>query len=228
MVIARRVGQVAIALVMLATVSAGAWMWHSGWRAYVVHTGSMSPTYKPGSLVIDRPGGGALQAGQVITFRHSSVATDVVTHRIVNVTSTGIHTKGDANRTADVWNIRPDQVRGTVAAGIPFAGYAVVYLKQPAGIASVITAVLALIFLWGLFFPAEPPAAKVSLTKAPLEPEPKRGDARLRRLRPLRRRVAAVPGALAIAALLALNIVGGTAAAVQHHDGGSQPRAEGR
>ena len=49
-----------------------------------------------------------------------------------------IHTKGDANATADVWDIRPDQVRGTAVAGIPFAGYAVVYLQHPAGIASVV------------------------------------------------------------------------------------------
>ncbi len=42
----------------------GAWLWHSGYRAYVVHTGSMSPTYKPGSLVIDKPAKGGYRPGR--------------------------------------------------------------------------------------------------------------------------------------------------------------------
>jgi signal peptidase len=134
----------------------GAWLWHSGYRAYVVHTGSMSPTYKPGALVIDKPAKDGYRPGQVITFHHSAQTTDVVTHRITDITSTGlIHTKGDANRTADVWDIRPDQVRGTVVAGVPFGGFVVVYLQQPAGIASAILALMALILLWGLWFPPE-------------------------------------------------------------------------
>src|SRR6201999_1878579 len=109
--------------------AAGAWLWHSGYRAYVVHTGSMTPTYKPGALVIDKPASGRHHPGEVITFRHSALTTDVVTHRITDITSTGlIHTKGDGNGTADVWDIRPDQVRGAVIDGIPFAGFVVVYL----------------------------------------------------------------------------------------------------
>ncbi len=140
---------------LVATVGAGVWLWQSGYRAYIVHTGSMSPTYKPGSLVIDGPAKGKYHPGEVITFRHSSYTTDVVTHRITDITSTGlIHTKGDANRTADVWNIRPDQVRGTVLGGIPLAGYVVVYLQHPAGVASVVTALIAIMLLWGLWFPA--------------------------------------------------------------------------
>ena len=123
--IARRVCLATIIAVIVGIGATGAWLWHSGYRAYVVHTGSMSPTYKPGSLVIDRPARGNYHPGEVITFRHSAQTTDVVTHRITDITSTGlIHTKGDANATADVWDIRPDQVRGTVVAGIPFAGFA--------------------------------------------------------------------------------------------------------
>lgn len=154
--IARRIFLATIIALIVGIGATGAWLWHSGYRAYVVHTGSMSPTYKPGALVIDGPAKGGYHRGEVITFRHSAQTTDVVTHRITDVTSTGlIHTKGDANRTADVWDIRPDQVRGRVVAGLPFAGYLAVYLQQPAGVASVILALLALILLWGLWFPAD-------------------------------------------------------------------------
>jgi signal peptidase len=157
-----------IVLVVLGIVGAGAWMWRSGYRAYIIHTGSMSPTYKPGSLVIDQPARDGYRRGDVITFRHSGLTTDVVTHRITDVTSTGlVHTKGDGNRTADVWSIRPNQVQGKVTQGIPFAGYVIVYLKQPAGIASVVTVAVALLLLWGLCFPpnADPAADAV-------QPEP--------------------------------------------------------
>jgi signal peptidase I len=154
--VARRIGLAMIILTLAAMISAGVWLWHCGYRAYVVHTGSMSPNYKPGSLVIDGPAKGNYRPGQVITFRHSAQSTDVVTHRITDITSTGIvHTKGDANASADVWDIRPDQVTGSVLAGIPFAGYVVVYLQQPAGVASVVTSLIGLILLWGLCFPAQ-------------------------------------------------------------------------
>ncbi len=157
--IARRISVAMIVVVFAATAGAVVWFFATGHRAYVVHTGSMTPTYKPGSLVIDAPAHGGYQAGEVITFRHSPYTNDVVTHRITGITTTGlIHTKGDGNATPDVWDIRPDQVRGTVITGIPLAGYVVVYLQQPAGVGSVIAAVLALIVLWGLCFPATPEA----------------------------------------------------------------------
>lgn len=151
---ARRICLATIIAMLVAMIGTGVWLWHSGYRAYIVHTGSMTPAYKPGSLVIDGPAQGNYHPGEVITFRHSAYTTDVVTHRITDITKTGlIHTKGDANSSPDAWNIRPNQVRGTVIAGVPLAGYVVVYLQQPAGIVSVVTTVLGLMLLWGLWFP---------------------------------------------------------------------------
>ncbi len=157
----------------MAIVSAVVWFFGTAATAPMSFIpGSMSPTYKPGALVIDAPAHGSYHPGEVITFRHSALTTDVVTHRITDVTNTGlIHTKGDANRTPDVWDIRPAQVRGTVIAGLPFAGFVVVYLQQPAGIGSVVTALLGLILLWGLCFPAAG-AAPGFLTAPEWCPEP--------------------------------------------------------
>ena len=59
----------------------------------------------------------------------------MVTHRVTEVTGAGlIHTKGDANPTADVWDIQPAMVRGSVAWRVPRLGYLLVFLSQPAGI----------------------------------------------------------------------------------------------
>lgn len=132
-----------------------------GYRLYIIHTGSMEPTLMPGDVVFDKPvAEGTLKVGQIITFRHSALTTDVVTHRFTGYTATGlITTKGDANATPDPWQIRPGQVKGADALTLPKVGYLIVFLKQPAGVASVVLGVLAMIFLWGLFFPASAAAA---------------------------------------------------------------------
>jgi signal peptidase I len=127
-----------------------------GHRVYVVHTGSMEPTYMPGDVVIDGPAPTTLHRGEAITFRHSDLTTDVVTHRVADVLPNGlIETKGDANPTKDAWQIRPDQVQGKVVTKVAKLGYLIVFLKQPAGIGSLATAVLTIVLLWGLFFPPE-------------------------------------------------------------------------
>lgn len=129
--------------------------WRQNYRVYVVHTGSMSPSYRPGDLVIDKATSGPYQVGQVITFPVGSGPDSVVTHRIASVSDDGIHTKGDANRTADFWNISPKSVVGTVTGHVRYAGFAAVYLSQLPGVASLLTAVLAMALAWRLFFPAE-------------------------------------------------------------------------
>ena len=157
----RRIG-VGLLVGVLATVAAGVGVLaHDGYRIYVVHTGSMIPAYNPGDVVIDEPAG-ALRPGEVITFLHSGLSSDLVTHRITDLQDGVIHTKGDANRTADVWDIRPDQVQGVVIGSVPRAGYVLVYLKSPIGIASVVTAILGLFLLYALFFPSpRPPTVRV-------------------------------------------------------------------
>lgn len=138
-----------------AVVGPAAVLWHQGYRMYVVHTGSMTPTYPPGTVVVDRPPSASYRAGEVITFRHSDLTTDVVTHRVVGVTAAGIHTKGDANTTPDPWTIRPNQVQGQTILGVRRAGYVAVYFQQPAGIASIVTLLAGAMLLWGLFFPPD-------------------------------------------------------------------------
>lgn len=174
------IGRTLALLLVAGIIGTTAWVWHSGYRIYIVHTGSMSPTYKPGTLVIDGPPTGKYHPGEVITFRHSSLTTDVVSHRITDITPQGIiHTKGDANASADVWNIRPDQVRGTLIGDIPDGGFVFEYLKQPAGIGSIVTTLFAGIMLWGIFF--NPEAAEVetdALTEA--ETQSARGVTRMR------------------------------------------------
>lgn len=148
----RRITIGLVVTILGAAVVAGVLVHRAGYHAYIIHTGSMTGTYNTGDLVIDRPVTSPIRVGQVITFRHSGLSTDLVTHRVVGLHNGTIQTKGDANQVKDTWNIRPEQVRGVVTACIPQAGYVAYFFKQPAGDAAAVAAVLALILLYGLFF----------------------------------------------------------------------------
>lgn len=150
--------RVLLLLVVLGTGLSGALLYHDGYRLYVIHTGSMVPTYRPGDLLIDRPAPARAAVGQPITFAIGP--GEVVTHRVVSVSPAGlIRTKGDANATADAWTIKPDMVRGSVVRPVHGAGYLVVFLRQPSGLAALASTLLAVYLLWNLFFDDATPAA---------------------------------------------------------------------
>ncbi len=97
-------------------------------RPLTVLTGSMSPTYPPGDVVVVREvDPERLRVGQVITFQARAEEASVTTHRIVGVqqTSDGPRyvTRGDANGADDPEPIRPEQVRGAVWYAVPKVGY---------------------------------------------------------------------------------------------------------
>ena len=169
----KRVAAAVVTVFLLGLVVAGGLAWHAGYRVYAVQTGSMVPTFQPGDLVVDRATDSGYRPGDVITFRHSS-GPDLVTHRLTKITAQGIHTKGDGNRTADVWNIRPDQVEGVGVTHLAHLGYVLVFLKQPSGVLGVMTSALSVVLLWGICFPAE--AAVETSAK-----QPRARSSRLRR-----------------------------------------------
>jgi signal peptidase len=114
----------------------------------------MEPTFSPGDVVIDKPQTGAPAAGDVVTFK-SSGPDAVITHRVQDVNGTEVYTKGDANRTPDAAPISVAAIVGRTVRVVPHLGYLVVYLRQPAGAASVVTLLTMLMFAWGLFFGEE-------------------------------------------------------------------------
>lgn len=144
------------ALVIVVLVTVGGLAWYQGYHLYIVHTGSMVPALRPGDAVLDAPAPASVHPGEVVTFTVHSGPDSVVTHRVASYSGGIIHTKGDANRTVDPWTLHLSQVVGTATMFLPRAGYVLVYLKQPQGLASVITVIVSLTLLWQLFFPAAP------------------------------------------------------------------------
>jgi signal peptidase len=96
-----------------------------------VLTGSMSPTYPPGSVVVVRPTPvSQLRVGDPITYQLRSGDPEVVTHRITSIvfTSDGTReliTQGDANGAPDLEPVIAAQVRGRVWYSVPWVGHAV-------------------------------------------------------------------------------------------------------
>lgn len=100
-----------------------------GATPYAVNGGSMEPTLRRGDLVVVRPvAPDAVGVGAIVTYQLESGQPTVATHRVV---ATGVldgrrvyRTQGDANDTADVDWVLPDQLRGELWYRVPLLGHA--------------------------------------------------------------------------------------------------------
>lgn len=101
----------------------------AGATPYTILTGSMSPAYPPGTLVVVRPTDmDELRIGDVVTMQLESGEDTVVTHRIAAVShqldgDLEFTTKGDANTAADLEPRLPVQIRGVLWYAVPYVGY---------------------------------------------------------------------------------------------------------
>jgi len=77
----------------------------------VVGSGSMEPAFKKGDLILMQNVNVEVEDGDIIMFKTPSVLTPV-THRVIDVSDTGILTKGDARRSRDDWVIKDEQIQG--------------------------------------------------------------------------------------------------------------------
>jgi signal peptidase len=104
-----------------------------------VLSGSMRPTYQPGSVVVVRPTPAEnLRIGDPITYQIRSDEPTVVTHRVVGITTgtDGIRsfvTQGDANATPDPEPVVAGQVRGRVWYSVPYVGRLSTWVDGPRG-----------------------------------------------------------------------------------------------
>ncbi|MFA6048022.1 MAG: signal peptidase I [Parcubacteria group bacterium] len=102
---------------------------------YIIQSGSMQPTLKTGSIVVDKKQAD-YQKGEIITFARSK--KEIITHRITEVTGEGENilykTKGDANNTDDLFLARKNLVLGKVIFAVPYFGYIIAFVKTKTGL----------------------------------------------------------------------------------------------
>ena len=113
------------------------WSVLSGHRLESVRSGSMTPTYSVGSmLVVKSVDPSDVRVGMPLSF----VVPDegvIETHRVVRVqrnkTGLSFRTKGDANLAADPDLVPASAVRGTVKWSVPHVGEIMLWLRWPRG-----------------------------------------------------------------------------------------------
>jgi signal peptidase len=106
-----------------------------GFRSMVVISGSMSPTFNVGDIVITRSvPPEELAVGDVIRYRRNQVN---IVHRVLEIEKNNgeivLTTKGDANNTIDRPRPEPIDVIGRSVMRVPKLGWLTIALSQRAG-----------------------------------------------------------------------------------------------
>jgi signal peptidase len=108
------------------------------YKVKIVQSGSMEPSIKTGSIVVIRPET-SYAVGDVVTFGRDTKVDVPTTHRIVEMrTESGQYvfkTKGDANKDADVAEVRQPEIIGKVLLDVPYLGFLLDFAKKPIGFA---------------------------------------------------------------------------------------------
>lgn len=157
----------AIALAVLVRTGSNSVSTVLGHPVFSVVSGSMTPTFDTGDVIIDNPISGAaashLRRGEIITFQTAPSAVTgsgslIVTHRIYSVVerSSGpkgvaiYRTKGDANNAPDAFTVSSTQVLGLYqGVRIPFGGYVLSALHQPLTFVVMVLLALAMLAVSG-------------------------------------------------------------------------------
>jgi signal peptidase len=112
-----------------------------GYKTFIVLSGSMEPKIHTGSIVIVKPENN-YQVGDVITFNENNKLNTPVTHRIAGIKEdkgeSFYTTKGDANDSPDLQEVKGGEIIGKVLFSVPLVGYAVNTVKKPFGFMLVI------------------------------------------------------------------------------------------
>lgn len=101
----------------------------AGATPYTVLTGSMAPSYPPGTLVVVKPVDfDQIGIGDVVTYQIESGKPAVATHRVVGEANRFdgtrvLITQGDANGDPDPLPVTAVQVRGELWYSVPYLGH---------------------------------------------------------------------------------------------------------
>lgn len=109
-------------------------MGNAWYRVVIVTSGSMSPVFEAGDMMIVTQAPRALEEGMIIVM---GMDDERVTHRIVHIDEQGLlTTQGDANNVADGWKVDPRdplgkvRVLGLYRGRIRYLGFAIDWLGR--------------------------------------------------------------------------------------------------
>jgi signal peptidase len=124
----------------------------AGYNLYIVLSGSMSPAFDAGSVVIVKPlTAEEVTVGDIITFKDTQNRDTLVTHRVTAIDATNgltFTTRGDANNVDDFTPVPAANLVGRVQTAVPYFGYVVNFARTKKGLLSlvIIPGILIIIF----------------------------------------------------------------------------------
>jgi signal peptidase I len=98
-----------------------------GYRAVTIRSGSMTPTFHVGAVVLDRSVSPMqVRPGEIVTFRDPNLGQQLVTHRVISMHRSGLRvdfvTKGDANVVTEHWDVAVSSHIGREILLLPSVG----------------------------------------------------------------------------------------------------------
>jgi signal peptidase len=129
----------------------------AGYTPMIVKTGSMSPEFEEGDLILIRTcDPSSLKVGDIITF-HTIIQNEYAlnTHRIVEINeNAGVRsyvTKGDANEISDTHVIADGDIVGKYVAKVPKIGKVMDVLSSSTGFLVIIVLPMVLFFIYQVY-----------------------------------------------------------------------------
>lgn len=104
-----------------------------GIKSYIVVSGSMEPTIKTGGVVFINTNFNVNDIKKNDIIAYKSTNEILIVHRVIDINSEGIITKGDANNTADGVIINNNNFIGKEVFHIPYIGYLIANFKTKYG-----------------------------------------------------------------------------------------------
>jgi signal peptidase I len=98
-----------------------------------VFSQSMVPTFYKGDMIVVQ-GGNDISVGDIIVFEAPSRMYPII-HRVVEINSDGIKTKGDNNQYGDPWTISKSDIYGKAILKFPLLGWVKILFVEFTGIA---------------------------------------------------------------------------------------------
>lgn len=123
-----------------------------GWEPMVVTTGSMQPAINAGDIVLSAPpeDGVRLDVGTVITFEDPVRPGELITHRIDTVNPDDTYTtRGDANSSADSYEVTTDELTGVGRLLVPAVGLPRVWMDEGRLFVIIGWAIATALSVWG-------------------------------------------------------------------------------
>ena len=100
-----------------------------GYRGYIILSGSMESVLTPGDfIVVKAEPYKTIKKNDIVTFK---VDNEVITHRVVKLSTNGLTTKGDANKNEDSSQLTSKDYIGSLKLAIPYLGRLLIVLQKP-------------------------------------------------------------------------------------------------